>query len=68
MQRITRAYAMELTKTGFIGPHCDSLGPDMGTNEQIMTWIQDTYSYIKGEKNINAEGCSTGKMVSMGGI
>lgn len=43
VERITRRYTMELIKKGFIGPQIDCLGPDMGTNEQIMTWIKDTY-------------------------
>jgi glutamate dehydrogenase (NAD(P)+) len=68
LERITRRYTMELTKKGFIGPAIDSLGPDMGTNEQIMTWIKDTYVSLKGEEDINAEGCATGKFVNQGGI
>jgi glutamate dehydrogenase (NAD(P)+) len=40
----------------------------MGTNEQIMTWIMDTYNYLYGEKNINYLGCCTGKFKSQGGI
>lgn len=40
----------------------------MGTNEQIMTWIKDTYVNMYGENNINAEGCCTGKFPSQGGI
>ena len=28
----------------------------------------DTYKYLYGEKEINAEGCVTGKLVSSGGI
>jgi len=40
----------------------------MGTNEQIMTWIMDTYKYLYGEKEINAEGCATGKLLTQGGI
>ena len=42
--------------------------PDMGTNEQIMTWIKDTYQSVRGEQDINAEGCCTGKYISQGGI
>lgn len=68
LEKITRRYTMELTKKGFIGPGVDCLGPDMGTNEQIMTWIKDTYVQMKGEENINAEGCCTGKFVNQGGI
>lgn len=59
---------MELAKKGFIGPQIDCLGPDLGTNEQIMTWIKDTYVTMYGETNINAEGCATGKFPSQGGI
>lgn len=59
---------MELSKKNFIGPQVDCLGPDMGTDEQIMTWIKDMYVALHGEKDINAEGCATGKFVSQGGI
>lgn len=40
----------------------------MGTNEQIMTWIKDTYQTWKGGEDINSEGCCTGKFVNQGGI
>lgn len=33
-----------------------------------MTWIKDTYQQVKGEQDINAEGCCTGKFISQGGI
>lgn len=68
LERITRRYTMELAKKNFIGPGIDSLGPDLGTNEQIMTWIKDTYVNMYGETNINAEGCATGKFINQGGI
>lgn len=68
LERVTRKYTMELIKKGFIGAQVDCLGPDMGTNEQIMTWIKDTYVSVCGERDINAEGCCTGKFVSQGGI
>ena len=68
IEKITRRYTMELAKKGFIGPAIDCLGPDMGTNEQIMTWIKDTFVNMYGESNINAEGCCTGKFASQGGI
>jgi glutamate dehydrogenase (NAD(P)+) len=68
IERITRKYTLELAKKNFIGPQIDVLGPDMGTNEQVMTWIKDTYSFLYGEKEINAEGCATGKFISQGGI
>ena len=68
LERVTRRYTIELIKKGFIGPAIDCLGPDMGTNEQVMTWIKDTYQSIKGESDINFEGCCTGKYISQGGI
>jgi len=68
LERITRRYTMELIKKNFIGPQIDCLGPDMGTNEQIMTWIKDTYVNWKGSTDINAQGCCTGKFISQGGI
>jgi len=33
-----------------------------------MTWIKDTYMNVKGETDINAEGCCTGKFIAHGGI
>jgi len=68
VERVTRKYTMELIKKGFIGAQVDCLGPDMGTNEQTMTWIKDTYMNVRGETDINAEGCCTGKFISQGGI
>lgn len=68
LERVTRKYTMELIKKGFIGAAVDCLGPDMGTNEQVMTWIKDTYMHVKGEQDINAEGCCTGKFIQQGGI
>ena len=43
LERVTRRYTLELIKKNFIGASVDCLGPDMGTNEQVMTWIKDTY-------------------------
>jgi len=68
VERITRRYTLALAKKNFIGPGIDCLGPDMGTNEQTMTWIKDTYQYLYGETEINSEGCCTGKFVGQGGI
>jgi len=33
-----------------------------------MTWIKDTYQNVLSEKDINHEGCCTGKYVEHGGI
>jgi len=42
LERLTRRYTMEMIP--FIGPEIDVMAPDMGTNEQTMGWITDTYS------------------------
>jgi len=43
-------------------------GPDLGTGEREMSWMKDTYSLFYGHKDINAEGCVTGKSIHLGGI
>jgi glutamate dehydrogenase (NAD(P)+) len=53
LELVTRKYAMKVIKKGFIGAAVDCLGPDMGTNEQVMTWIKDTYMNVSGEQDIN---------------
>jgi glutamate dehydrogenase (NAD(P)+) len=68
LEQITRRYTLELAKKGFIGPGIDVPGPDMGTNQQTMTWMKDTYSTVYGEKDINAEAVTTGKYLNQGGI
>ena len=68
IERATRRYTLELAKKGFIGASIDVPGPDMGTDQQVMTWMKDTYTQIYGEKDINAEGCVTGKYLRHGGI
>lgn len=42
LERLTRRYTMEMIP--FIGPEIDVMAPDMGTNEQTMGWMTDTYS------------------------
>ena len=46
LERITRRFTMEILP--FIGPEIDVMAPDMGTNEQTMAWITDTYSTHQG--------------------
>lgn len=62
LERISRRYAQELV--AFISPETDVLGPDMGTNDQTMAWMMDTYSGYCGHP---APGIATGKPVSLGG-
>src|SRR5712691_3569021 len=62
LQRMTRRYASEILP--FIGPERDIPAPDLGTNEQIMAWIMDTYSTREG---YSVPGVVTGKPISIGG-
>jgi glutamate dehydrogenase (NAD(P)+) len=62
MQGMTRRYTAEIFN--FIGPQIDIPAPDMGTNEQVMAWIMDTYSQHKGYA---VPGVVTGKPIDIGG-
>ena len=33
LEKVAWSYTLELANIKFIGPKCDSLGPDLGTNE-----------------------------------
>ena len=61
-QNLTRRYTAELLSN--IGPDKDILAPDMGTNEQTMAWIMDTYSQHSGG---TVPEVVTGKPVECGG-
>ena len=61
-QRITRRYTMEIINS--IGPDQDIPAPDMGTDEQMMAWIMDTYSTHVGHTE---SAVVTGKPPSLGG-
>lgn len=62
LERLTRAYARGFAN--FIGPKTDIPAPDVGTTPQIMAWLMDEYSHIKGE---NTPAVVTGKPVEIGG-
>ncbi len=62
LQRVTRRYTSEII--GMIGPDKDIPAPDMGTNEQVMAWIMDTYSQQVGYA---VPAVVTGKPVVLGG-
>src|SRR5256712_83700 len=62
LETLSRRYMQEMIP--FVGPHTDIMGPDMGTNEQIMAWFMDTYSVYQGYA---VPEIVTGKPVSIGG-
>ncbi|MBP7951777.1 MAG: Glu/Leu/Phe/Val dehydrogenase [Verrucomicrobiales bacterium] len=56
LERLTRRFTQEMIP--FIGPHIDVMAPDMGTNEQVMAWMVDTWSVHAGSLD---PGIVTGK-------
>lgn len=62
LERLTRRFTQEIVP--FIGPQTDVPAPDLGTNEQTMAWMMDTYSNHVGH---SVPGVVTGKPVLLGG-
>jgi glutamate dehydrogenase (NAD(P)+) len=61
-ERLTRRFTEEVLN--IIGPRVDVMAPDMGTDEQTMAWIYDTYSMKIGYA---CPEIVTGKPVELGG-
>lgn len=62
LKRLTRRYTAMILP--IIGPEKDIPAPDVGTNSQVMDWIMDTYSIMKG---YTVPGVVTGKHIEVGG-
>jgi len=62
LERMTRRYTAEVML--LIGPDLDIPAPDLGTNEQTMAWIMDTYAMTQGR---TVPGVVTGKPLLIGG-
>jgi glutamate dehydrogenase (NAD(P)+) len=62
LERLTRRFTQEMIP--FIGPQVDVMAPDLGTNEQTMAWMMDTYSVHMGH---SVPSIVTGKPVGIGG-
>jgi glutamate dehydrogenase (NAD(P)+) len=62
IERLTRRFTEEVLD--IIGPRKDVMAPDLGTDEQTMAWIMDTYSMKVGYA---CPEIVTGKPVELGG-
>ena len=62
LERLTRRYAFAIAP--MIGPDTDIPAPDINTDAQVMSWIMDTVSMLKGHAMM---GVVTGKPLAIGG-
>jgi glutamate dehydrogenase/leucine dehydrogenase len=62
LENLSRRYTAEIIL--LIGPDLDIPAPDMGTDEQTMAWMMDTYSMTQGR---TVPGVVTGKPLLVGG-
>ncbi|MFQ5927237.1 MAG: Glu/Leu/Phe/Val dehydrogenase [Terriglobia bacterium] len=62
LEGITRRYTAELLD--FLGPERDVPAPDLGTDEQVMAWMMDTYSM---HVRHTSTAIVTGKPLDLGG-
>ncbi|WP_141502233.1 Glu/Leu/Phe/Val family dehydrogenase [Paenibacillus luteus] len=62
LERVSRAFMEAIAD--FVGPDKDIPAPDVYTTPQIMGWMMDTYSRLKG---VNSPGVITGKPLILGG-
>ncbi|MGH9726508.1 MAG: Glu/Leu/Phe/Val family dehydrogenase, partial [Candidatus Acidiferrales bacterium] len=62
LERITRRYTAELSE--WLGPERDVPAPDIGTNDQTMAWVMDTYSMHARQATT---AVVTGKPLALGG-
>jgi glutamate dehydrogenase len=61
-ERLCRGWVDQMWKN--IGPRMDVPAPDVGTNAQMMGWMMDEYSKLRGEY---VPGVITGKPIGSGG-
>ncbi|MDY6876551.1 MAG: Glu/Leu/Phe/Val dehydrogenase [Chloroflexota bacterium] len=62
LERLSRAYIRQVGR--IIGEETDVPAPDVYTTPQIMAWMMDEYSFIRG---YNVPGVITGKPIPLGG-
>lgn len=61
LERLTRRYTQAISAD--IGPYQDVPAPDVNTNENVMAWIMDEYSKLRGY----SPAVVTGKPIDLGG-
>src|SRR5579863_2899745 len=62
LERVTRRYTASLAD--WFGPERDIPAPDIGTNEQVMAWVMDTYAMHVRQATT---AVVTGKPLDLGG-
>jgi len=62
LERVTRRYTAELSE--WLGPERDIPAPDIGTNDQTMAWVMDTYAMHVRQATT---AVVTGKPLELGG-
>ena len=62
IEHLTRRFTWEISL--LLGPEQDIPAPDVYTNPQVMAWMMDTYSMLKG---YSVPGVVTGKPIELGG-
>jgi len=62
LERLSRAYIRQVGR--LLGEEVDIPAPDVYTTPQIMAWMMDEYSFIRG---YNVPGVITGKPIPLGG-
>jgi glutamate dehydrogenase (NAD(P)+) len=62
IEHLTRRFTWEISM--MLGPEQDIPAPDVYTNPQVMAWMMDTFSILKG---YSVPGVVTGKPVELGG-
>src|SRR2546421_11598183 len=62
LERLPRRYTAELAN--WVGPERDVPAPDVGTGEQMMAWVMDTYAMHVGQATT---AVVTGKPIELGG-
>ena len=62
IEHLTRRFTWEISM--MLGPEQDIPAPDVNTNPQVMAWIMDTFSILKG---YSVPGVVTGKPIELGG-